>query len=98
MGLKLYDWECAVCGLTFEATGRASQDYRICIKCGSQAKKLPVRMRPQIRFPEGQWDIGVNEVEIRSKRQLREVMKRHNDNPDHTKHSIATYDDGYGGY
>lgn len=94
---KLYDWECPDCGI-FEMLGHPEDDYTQC-QCGRPARKVWTKVREHIRFPEGGWDIGTKEnMEIRSRRQLREEFERHNDQPDDTKHSYPKYLDGYGGY
>lgn len=86
----IWDWVCKI-------DERRSQTCPECGYTGSRVVHLePVR--EQIRFPESFWDIGTDEVFISSRRQLREVMAKHNDNPDETKHSVATYDDGYASY
>lgn len=96
--MPLYDFECEVCGNIEEKIARPEEEFLPCSKCSSQAKKRFTGFRKHIDFPEGTWDIGGKEVHISSRRQLKEVMERHNSNPDHTKHSYAKYLDGYRGY
>lgn len=73
-----------------------------CKDCGKKAEKTFERFgfRRHVEFPEGPWH-GLPEEdghapEIRSRRQLREYIKRHS--KDEFTESYAVYDDGYAGY
>lgn len=96
--MLVYDFECSGCGKVFEEIGTPDENVKLCPDCQFPAKKVFRKVREHARFPEGLWDIGDKEVYVGSRRQLREAFKRHNDNPDHSKHSYPKYLDGYGGY
>jgi len=96
--MPVYDFECPVCCKTFEGFGTPEEEFTSCPDCSGPAKKIFSKARQFMKFPEGLWDIGEKEIYVGSRRQLREAFKRHNDNPDQTKHSYPKYLDGYGGY
>lgn len=101
--LALHDFRCTECGEIFEQLVDSELDAVDCQVCRKKAVKTFERWRHggQLhKFPEGPWH-GLPEVdgrppEIRSKRQLREVLKRKV--KDEFTESYAAYDDGYGGY
>ena len=59
--MPLYDYECT-CGKQFEVFTTVSNRNNIHCECGRKAKLLTTLHRPQIRFPEGIWDIGDKEI------------------------------------
>jgi len=97
--MPLYDYMCENCETIKEVVTciDKTKETIFCGSCGAKMKRILSTFKIE-KFPEGLWDIGNNSIEIRSRNQLREVMKRHNDNPDSTKHSQAKYLDGYSSY
>jgi predicted nucleic acid-binding Zn-ribbon protein len=98
----MHDFECSKCGLVFERFVHSVTSNCEC-DCGSIAYKTFENWgsRGQLpTFPEGEWQ-GLPEVDghapdIRTKRQLREALKKKA--KDEFTESYSAYDDGYGGY
>jgi len=99
----MHDFECRECFRIAEHLVEADQEWVYCPRCNGRAVKTFANWRrggTLPKFPEGDWH-GLPEIdgrppEIRSKRQLREALKRKA--KDDFTESYAAYDDGYGGY
>lgn len=75
--MPLYDYECKVCGKTFEALSCISDRRSVLCDCGGGCRLLI--SKPNFHpFPEGPWEhLDVEPVYISSKKQLkRECDKR----------------------
>lgn len=99
----LHDFKCERCGEIFERLIEHNRGWCYC-SCGYVATKTFERWGPKggqlPKFPGGPWH-GLPEVDghppdVRTKRQLREALKRKA--KDDFTESYAAYDDGYGGY
>lgn len=97
--MPIYEYQCIGCGHEFEILCIMSEreDQR-CSICRNRAKMITTQMRTHTRFIEGSYDIGKGTYDVTSKRQLRELMKRHNGSVGEFEQSIAKVDDGYGGF
>ena len=99
----LHDFKCTKCGEVFEQLVDPELVTVYCPNCSAIATKTFERWRKGgslPKFPEGDWH-GLPEIdgrppEVRSKRQLRELLKKKA--KDEFTESYALYDDGYGGY
>lgn len=97
--MPMYDYRCDKCQTIFEAV-RPYEKREFCTcECGSIAVINWSFMPRPTFFPSGRWEtLSWDPVEVRSKRHLRELIKKRNDTPDETKHCYAKVDDGIGGY
>lgn len=98
----LHDFKCRACGTIQERTVLAEFEFVDCEFCGALAKKTfeNFRFRKQLEFPTGPWhclkEVDGHPPEIRSRRQLREHLKRQS--TDKFTESYAKYDDGIAGF
>jgi DNA-directed RNA polymerase subunit RPC12/RpoP len=100
--LVMHDFRCVNCGKISEAFVVFDLPAILCPDCGSRALKTFEQFgcRKHFVFPEGPWhgleELDGHPVEVRSRRQLREHLKRTTKDK-YTEH-YAVYDDGYAGY
>ena len=98
----LHDWKCKSCKLIFEKLVNPKSVWQHCPQCNGYSTKYWGQWRKGVAlqvFPEGDWH-GLPEVdghppEIRTRRQLREALKRKA--KDEFTESYSAYDDGYSG-
>jgi len=97
--MPLYDYGCRECEAEWENMNFvAHRNDEVCPECGCPTTYIRLGViRKQIQFPEGVWEhLGPEPLEINSKRQLREEVKKRGE--DEFTACYAKYDDGYGGY
>lgn len=98
----LHDFRCKLCNEIFERAVSPDTWCVVCPSCGSSAVKTfeQFKFRKQLEFPEGPWhsleEIDGHPPEIRTRRQLREHLKRTTRDRFTERH--AKYDDGIAGY
>ena len=98
----LHDFKCKVCERITEKAVDSSTWCIVCPVCKSSAVKTfeQFKFRKQLEFPEGPWhcleEVDGHAPDIRTRRQLREHLKR--TTRDRHTQKYSKYDDGIAGY